>query len=77
MVIPSFFLPLDETLQVIIEQAVRYFDCANEAIYCPANGCCARNEGFRRWIEGASSSQQDDAHIAKSFGLNVDSNIHV
>ncbi|AVI42262.1 PucR family transcriptional regulator [Bacillus pumilus] len=74
VVIPLFILPLDETLQVIIKQAVHDISIARMRQYTAQQTAKrARNEGFRRWIEGASSSQQDDAHIAKSFGLNVDS----
>ncbi|MCM3149815.1 MULTISPECIES: PucR family transcriptional regulator [Bacillus] len=74
VVIPSFILPLDETLQVIIEQAVHEISIARMRQYSAQQTAKrARNEGFRRWIEGSSYSQQDAANIAKAFGLNVDS----
>ncbi|WP_169055646.1 PucR family transcriptional regulator [Bacillus pumilus] len=71
VVIPSFILPLDETLQVIIEQAVHEISIARMRQYTAQQTAKrARNEAFRRWIEDLSSSQQD---VAKAFGLNVDS----
>ncbi|MBQ4816388.1 helix-turn-helix domain-containing protein [Bacillus pumilus] len=74
VIIPSFILPLDKTLQVIIEQAVHEISMARMRQYTAQQTAKrARNEGFRRWIEGASSSQQDATYIAKAFGLNVDS----
>ncbi|MGE6855219.1 helix-turn-helix domain-containing protein [Bacillus sp. FSL K6-2841] len=74
VVIPSFILPLNETLQVIIEQAVHEISIARMRQYTAQQTAKrARNEAFRRWIEGLSSSQQDAAYVAKAFGLNVDS----
>ncbi|WP_144525553.1 PucR family transcriptional regulator [Bacillus pumilus] len=74
VVIPSFILQFEETLQVIIGQAVHEISMARMRQYTAQQTAKrARNEGFRRWIEGASSSQQDATYIAKAFGLNVDS----
>ncbi|WP_338712173.1 helix-turn-helix domain-containing protein [Bacillus pumilus] len=73
VVIPSFIPPLDETLQVFIAQAVNEISIARMRQYTAQQTAKrARNEGFRRWIEGASYSQQDAAYIAKTFGLNVE-----
>ncbi|UCZ70268.1 helix-turn-helix domain-containing protein [Bacillus pumilus] len=73
LVIPSFIPPLDETLQVFIAQAVNEISFARMRQYTAQQTAKrARNEGFRRWIEGASYSQQDAAYIAKTFELNVE-----
>ncbi|MDR4250522.1 PucR family transcriptional regulator [Bacillus pumilus] len=73
VVIPSFIPPLDETLQVFIAQAVNEISIARMRQYTAQQTAKrARNEGFRRWIEGASYSQQDAAYIAKTFGLNIE-----
>ncbi|PRR98558.1 transcriptional regulator [Bacillus sp. NMCN6] len=73
VVIPSFISPHNEALQVIIEQAVNEISIARMRQYTAQQTAKrARNEGFRRWIEGASYSQQDAAYIAKAFGLNID-----
>ncbi len=73
LVIPSFIPPLDETLQVFIAQAVNEISIAQMRQYTAQQTAKrARNEGFRRWIEGASYSQQDAAYIAKTFELNVE-----
>ncbi|WP_458109837.1 PucR family transcriptional regulator [Bacillus zhangzhouensis] len=74
LVIPSFIPPQEKELHVMIEQAVNELSIARmkqHAIEQTAKR--ARNEGFRRWIEGVMSSEQDVVRLAQSFGLSTGS----
>ncbi|PIK27271.1 PucR family transcriptional regulator [Bacillus pumilus] len=74
LVVLSFIPPQEKELHVMIEHAVNELSIARmrqHAIEQTAKR--ARNEGFRRWIEGAVSSEQDVVRLAQTFGLSTGS----
>ena len=74
LVIPSFILPQNKELHTMIAKAVNEMSIARMRQYAALQTVKrARNEGFRRWIERASSSQQDAPRLAQAFGLNIES----
>lgn len=73
LVILSFIHPQNKTLHGIIAKAVNEMSIARMRQYAALQTAKrARNEGFRKWIERASSSQQDPLHFAQAFGLNAE-----
>ncbi|MER3124537.1 helix-turn-helix domain-containing protein [Bacillus pumilus] len=73
LVFLSFIPPQDEALHVIIKHAIIEISISRMRQYTARQTAKrARNEGFRRWIESASTSQQDAATVAQAFGLSVD-----
>ncbi|MGG1696272.1 PucR family transcriptional regulator [Bacillus zhangzhouensis] len=74
LVIPSFIPPQEKELHVMIEQAVNKLSIARMKQHAIEQTTKrARNEGFRRWIEGVMSSEQDVVRLAQSFGLSTGS----
>lgn len=73
LVILSFIHPQNKALHGMIAKAVNEMSIARMRQYAALQMAKrARNEGFRRWIERASSSQQDHLHFAQSFGLSAE-----
>ncbi|UXC31775.1 PucR family transcriptional regulator [Bacillus safensis] len=73
LVILSFIHPQNKALHGMIAKAVNEMSIARMRQYAALQTAKrARNEGFRRWIERASSSQQDHLHFAQSFGLSAE-----
>ncbi|MEH7651114.1 PucR family transcriptional regulator [Bacillus safensis] len=72
LVILSFINP-QKALHAMIAKAVNEISIARMRQYAALQRVKrARNEGFRKWIERASSSQQDPLHFAQAFGLNAE-----
>lgn len=72
LVIPSFIHPHDQELHAAIEQAVNAMSIANIKQHLTKQSTQrARNEWFRRWMEGTISSGQDVARLAQMFGLDA------
>ncbi|MCM3139444.1 helix-turn-helix domain-containing protein [Bacillus safensis] len=73
LVILSFIHPQNKALHGMIAKAVNEMSIARMRQYAALQTAKrARNEGFRRWIERASFSQQDHLHFAQSFGLSAE-----
>ncbi|MCY7583477.1 helix-turn-helix domain-containing protein [Bacillus safensis] len=73
LVILSFIHPQNKALHGMIVKAVNEISIARMRQYAALQMAKrARNEGFRRWIERASFSQQDHLHFAQSFGLSAE-----
>ncbi|MGG1862317.1 helix-turn-helix domain-containing protein [Bacillus safensis] len=73
LVILSFIHPQNKALHGMIAKAVNEMSITRMRQYAALQTAKrARNEGFRRWIERASSSQQDHLHFAQSFGLSAE-----
>ncbi|MFA3773524.1 helix-turn-helix domain-containing protein [Bacillus safensis] len=73
LVILSFIHPQNKALHGMIAKAVNEMSIARMRQYAALQiAKRARNEGFRRWIERASSSQHDHLHFAQSFGLSAE-----
>lgn len=73
LVILSFIHPQNKALHGMIAKAVNEMSITRMRQYAALQMAKrARNEGFRRWIERASSSQQDHLHFAQSFGLSAE-----
>lgn len=73
LVILSFIHPQNKALHAMIAKAVNEIVIARMRQYAALQTAKrARNEGFRRWIERASSSQKDILHFAQACGLNPD-----
>ncbi|UYO35101.1 helix-turn-helix domain-containing protein [Bacillus zhangzhouensis] len=73
LVILSFINPQNKALHGMITKAVNDMSMARMRQYAALQTAKrARNESFRRWIERASSSQQDPLHFAQAFGLNAE-----
>lgn len=73
LVILSFIHPQNKALHGMIVKAVNEISIARMRQYAALQMAKrARNEGFRRWIERASFSQQDHLHFAQSFGLTAE-----
>ncbi|MBR0600808.1 PucR family transcriptional regulator [Bacillus safensis] len=73
LVILSFIHPQNKALHGMIAKAVNEMSIARMRQYAALQMAKrARNEGFRRWIERASSSQHDHLHFAQSFGLSAE-----
>ncbi|MBD3860931.1 PucR family transcriptional regulator [Bacillus sp. 28A-2] len=72
LVIPSFIPPQDEELQGMLLQAVNEMSHARMRQHAIEQTVKrARNEGFRRWIEGNISSEQDVTRLARALGFNT------
>ncbi|PCK20151.1 transcriptional regulator [Bacillus pumilus] len=70
LVIPSFIDPQDKGLSMMIEQVANDMSIARMKHHAIKQFTQrARNEWFRRWIEGAISSPQDVTRLAQTFGL--------
>ncbi|MCY7733824.1 helix-turn-helix domain-containing protein [Bacillus safensis] len=73
LVILSFIHPQNKALHGMLAKAVNEMSIARMRQYAALQTAKrARNEGFRRWIERASFSQQDHLHFAQSFGLSAE-----
>ncbi|WP_342502914.1 helix-turn-helix domain-containing protein [Bacillus sp. FSL K6-1000] len=73
LVILSFIHPQNKALHGMIAKALNEMSIARMRQYAALQTAKrARNEGFRRWIERASFSQQDHLHFAQSFGLSAE-----
>ncbi|MCY7675535.1 PucR family transcriptional regulator [Bacillus safensis] len=73
LVILSFINPQNKALHAMITKAVNEISIARMRQYAALQTAKrARNEGFRRWIERASPSQQDPLHFAQALGLNAE-----
>ncbi|WAT80065.1 PucR family transcriptional regulator [Bacillus safensis] len=73
LVILSFINPQNNALHAMIAKAVNEISIARMRQYAALQTAKrARNEGFRRWIERASSSQHDPLHFAQALGLNAE-----
>ncbi|MEH6924378.1 helix-turn-helix domain-containing protein [Bacillus altitudinis] len=73
LVVPAFIHPQDDMgLHLIIEQAVHAMSISRIKQHAIKQSTeRAKNEWFRKWMEGTISSEQDVACLARMFGLNT------